>query len=102
MHEKQRLLEHYDAPVGLNQRGENKTEISSPVKASSVTTMILINKYGGGRCYLGCIMAKDGGANSDIATKIKILKILLIVWISQNNDWRSTQISRHLELKLYS
>ncbi len=49
-------------------------------------------------CYLGSIISKNGGADSDIESRIKKARQ---AFGCMSNIWRSSQISRHLKLKLF-
>lgn len=49
-------------------------------------------------CYLGSDLAKDGGADMDAQSRIQKARQ---AFISLNNIWNSTQLSRNLKLKFF-
>lgn len=49
-------------------------------------------------CYLGSVLASDGGANLDVKSRIQKARQ---AFISLNNIWNSTQLTRNLKLRLF-
>src|SRR6202012_2179466 len=49
-------------------------------------------------CYLGSILASDGGADHDVKSRIQKARQ---AFISLNNIWKSTQLTRNLKLRFF-
>ena len=49
-------------------------------------------------CYLGSILSKDGGADLDVESRIRKARQ---AFISLNNIWNSTQLTRNLKLRFF-
>ena len=102
MREKLRLLVHYGAQVGLKinvaktklMRFDPQSKQPPSHLSLESTNIEEVDEF----CYLGSIIAKDGGADSDVMSRIKKARQS---FGSLNSVWRSTQISRHLKLKLF-
>jgi len=49
-------------------------------------------------CYLGSILAKDGGADLDVQSRIRKARQ---AFVSLNNIWNSTQLTRNLKIRFF-
>jgi hypothetical protein len=102
MKDKLKNLIHYAGQIGLKINvGKTKLMRFDPQSNQRVPQLqidgILIEEVNEFQ-YLGSIISKDGGAESDIKTRINKARQ---AYCYLNNLWNTTQISRHLKLSFF-